>query len=119
MVSSRSRCTKATAQTFQAIKIAALSSPSLSTTVNAGVQLRDVVETGPDLEIHGVVRWRRIDLQKIICERFGVPYSERVISALLARLSFSRITGRPQHPGQDPQVIEAFKKTSDAHSKLT
>ena len=82
-------------------------------------ELRDVVETGPDLEIHGVVRWRRIDLQKIICERFGVTYSERVISALLARLSFSRITGRPQHPGQDPQVIEAFKKTSDAHSKLT
>lgn len=82
-------------------------------------ELRDIVETGPDREIHGVVRWRRFDLQKVIHERFGVTYSERGISALLARLSFSHITGRPQHPGQDPQVIEAFKKTSGAHSRPT
>ena len=82
-------------------------------------ELRDIVEIGPDPEIDGVVRWRRIDLQKVICERFGVTYSERGISALLARLSFSRITGRPQHPGQDPQVIEAFKKTLEARSKPT
>ena len=82
-------------------------------------ELRDIIETGPDPEIDSVVRWRRVDLQKVIYERFGVTYSERGISALLARLSFSRITGRPQHPGQDPQVIEAFKKTLDAHSRRT
>lgn len=82
-------------------------------------ELRDIVETGPNLEMHGIVRWRRVDLQKVICERFDVTYSERGISALLARLSFSRITGRPQHPGQDPHVIEAFKKTSDAYLRPT
>jgi len=73
-----------------------------------------VVETGNDPEVDGVVRWRRVDLQRVIEERFGVVYSERAISDLLAALSFSHISGRPQHPAQDSRVIEAFKKTSAA-----
>ena len=44
-------------------------------------ELRDIVETGPDPEIDGVVRWRRVDLQKVISERFGVTYSERYLGA--------------------------------------
>ena len=55
----------------------------------------------------------------MIEERFGVVYSERAISELLARLSFSHIGGRPQHPGQDERVITAFKKTSRARSPRT
>jgi transposase len=76
--------------------------------------LSEIVETGPDLESDGVVRWRRIDLKRVIEERFGVVYSERSISDLLAALSFSHISGRPQHPKQEGRVIEAFKKTSPA-----
>jgi transposase len=76
--------------------------------------LSEIVETGPDLESDGVVRWRRIDLKRVVEERFGVVYSERSISDLLAALSFSHISGRPQHPKQEGRVIEAFKKTSPA-----
>ena len=81
--------------------------------------LAEIVETGPDPALDGVVRWRRADLKRVIEERFGVVYAERTISDLLARLSFSYITGRPQHPRQDPQVLEAFKKTSPARSQPT
>jgi transposase len=77
------------------------------------------VETCPDPETDGVVRWRRVDLQRVIEERFGVSYSERAISGLLAALSFSHISARPQHPKQEGQVIEAFKKTFPARSKAT
>ena len=77
-------------------------------------ELSVIVETGPDPAIDGVVRWRRIDLKRVIEERFGVTYSERAISGLLVALSFSHISGRPQHPKQDQQVIEAFKKTFPA-----
>jgi transposase len=77
-------------------------------------ELSEIVETGPDLEIDGVVRWRRVDLQRVIEQRFGVIYSERAISDLLAALCFSHISTRPQHPKQDERVIEAFKKTSPA-----
>ena len=82
-------------------------------------ELSVIVETGPDPAVDGVVRWRRIDLKRVIEERFGVTYSERGISELLAALSFSHISGRPQHPKQDQRVIEAFKKTSPARSRPT
>lgn len=71
-----------------------------------------LVETGPDRAVHGVVRWRRVDLKKVIEERFGVVYHERTIGKLLAGLGFSHISARPRHPAQDRQTIEAFKKTS-------
>jgi len=75
-------------------------------------ELSEIVETGPDPSRGGVVRWRRIDLVRVIEERFGVVCSERVISDYLEELGFSHISGRPKHPGQDGRVIEAFKKTS-------
>ena len=81
--------------------------------------LAEIVETGPDLAVDGVVRWRRIDLKRVIEERFGVVYSERAVSDLLARLSFSYISGRPQHPRQDPCLLDGFKKTSRARSPRT
>jgi len=83
------------------------------------IELQEIVDAGPDPDTHGIIRWRRADLASVIEDRFGLIYSERGISALLARLSFSRITGRPQHPAQDPKVIEDFKKTSTASSKPT
>lgn len=81
--------------------------------------LAEIVETGPDRAVDGVVRWRRIDLKRVIEARFGVVYSERAISDLLARLSFCCISGRPQHPRQDQRVLDGFKKTSRARSQPT
>ena len=92
--------------------------PRLLTDEQMG-ELSVIVETGPDPKIDGVVRWRRVDLKRVIEERFGVIYSERAISDLLVALSFSHISARPQHPKQDQRVIEAFKKTSPARSLPT
>lgn len=75
-------------------------------------ELAQLVETGPDLGVDGVVRWRRIDLQRVIEERFGVVYNERTISKLLGAMGFSHMSARPRHPAQDARIIEAFKKTS-------
>ena len=33
-------------------------------------ELASLVETRPDRAVHGVVRWRRVDLQKLINDRF-------------------------------------------------
>ncbi len=76
-----------------------------------------IVETGPDRAVHGVVRWRRVDLQALVADRFGVQYHERTIGKLLKTLGFSHVSARPRHPNQDGEVIQAFKKTSRAHSK--
>jgi transposase len=77
-------------------------------------ELAGIVETGPDPAIDGCVRWRRIDLQKLIKERFGVAYHERYVGTLLKELGFSHISARPHHPGQDGEIVEAYKKTSRA-----
>ncbi len=80
-------------------------------------ELGEIVETGPDPAVDGVVRWRRIDLKRVIEERFDVVYSERGISRLLAELDFAHISARPQHPRQDERIIAAFKKTSPTRSR--
>jgi transposase len=75
-------------------------------------EITQLVETGPDKAVHGVVRWRRMDLQRVILDRFGVAYHERTIGKLLKALGFSHVSSRPRHPAQDASTIEAFKKTS-------
>ncbi len=86
------------------------SPPRLSSSQQA--ELAQLVEAGPDRAVHGVVRWRRIDLQRVIAERFGVEYHERTIGKILKALGFSHVSARPRHPAQDPRTIQAFKKTS-------
>ena len=77
-------------------------------------ELAEIVETGPDPAVDGVVRWRRIDLQKVIKARFDVDYHERHVSTLLKKLGFSHMSARPRHPAQDAEIVEAYKKTSRA-----
>ena len=75
-------------------------------------ELAHLVETGPDRALHGVVRWRRIDLKRLITERFGVTYHERTVGKILHQLGFRRISARPRHPAQDERIVAEFKKTS-------
>ena len=75
-------------------------------------ELAQVVEIGPDRAVHGVVRWRRIDLQRLIAERFGVAYHERTVGKILHQLGFRHISARPRHPAQDERIVAEFKKTS-------
>jgi len=88
--------------------------PRSRLTPDQKAELAEIVETGPDPATDGVVRWRRVDLQRVIKERFGVDYHERHVGALLKDLGFVRLSGRPKHPGQDTRVMEAFKKTGRA-----
>ena len=74
-------------------------------------EFAQIVEAGPDREKDGVVRWRRVDLQRVIAERFGVDYCERYVGTLLKKLGFSHISARPRHPGQDAEIVAAYKKT--------
>jgi transposase len=67
------------------------------------------VEKGADLERDGVVRWRCVDLQKRIREEFAVALHERSVGKLLRKLSFRRISVRPQHPQSAPDQQAVFK----------
>jgi transposase len=75
-------------------------------------ELCRLVEAGPDPQTDGVVRWRCVDLKRVLGERFGVDLSEVRLGQVLKGLGFSHISARPRHPAQNPQAIAAFKKTS-------
>lgn len=53
-------------------------------TAEQKAELAEIVRKGPGRAVHGVVRWRRIDLQAVIRERFAVELAERTIGTSLA-----------------------------------
>jgi transposase len=76
--------------------------------------LKQLVESGLDPATDGVVRWRCIDLKRVLGQRFGVDLSEVSLGRVLKKLGFSHISARPQHPVQNPEAIAAFKNISNA-----
>jgi transposase len=77
-------------------------------------ELENLVLDGPDLERHGVVRWRCGDLRKEIAARWSVVLHENTVGRLLHKLKMTRLQPRPYHPQKDAAAQEAFKKTSPA-----
>src|SRR5271155_3443952 len=73
-------------------------------------QFAKIVEAGPEREKDGVVRWRRVDIKRVIADRFGIDFHERYVGTLLKKLGFSHVSARPRHPAQDERIVEAFKK---------
>jgi transposase len=74
--------------------------------------LAAVVERGPIPAIHGVVRWRLIDLMQWVWEEYGISLSEATMSRELNALGYRKLSARPRHYGQNEYAVEEFKKTS-------
>jgi transposase len=70
-----------------------------------------IVNEGPIPAVHGVVRWRACDLIMRLHEEFGLSVSDDTIYRALKELGFSHVSARPRAYKQDPEAIEAFKKT--------
>jgi transposase len=74
--------------------------------------LRRIVEDGPIPAVHGVVRWRLIDLARWLFEEFRVSISKHTLSRELRNMGFRKLSARPRHHAQDAEAATAFKKTS-------
>ena len=68
------------------------------------------VERGPIPAIHGVVRWRLIDLVQWLHEEFAVSLDETTVGRELRKLGYVKLTARPRHHAQNEGAMEAFKK---------
>jgi hypothetical protein len=75
-------------------------------------RLQRIVEDGPTPAIHGVVRWRVVDLMQWLWEEFRISVSKQTLSRELRALGFRKLSARPRHHAQDPQAAVTFKKTS-------
>lgn len=74
--------------------------------------LAAMIESGPIPAIHGVVRWRVIDLCQWIFEEFRVTVAKQTLSRELRAMGYRKLSARPRHHAQAEGAIEAFKKTS-------
>ena len=84
--------------------------PAFRLTSEQMAELAALVEAGPDLAVDQVVRWRRVDLRRVIAARWGVELHELTVSKLLHRLGFARLSVRPKHPKTDPAAQAEWKK---------
>jgi len=74
--------------------------------------LVQMIEDGPIPAIHGVVRWRLVDLAGWLFDEYGVTLSESRLSRILNALGYRKLSARPKHHEQNEYALEEFKKTS-------
>ena len=74
--------------------------------------LHRIVESGPLPAVHGVVRWRLIDLAQWVFDEFRISISKQTLSRELRAVGFRKLSARPRHHAQDAATLAAFKKTS-------
>lgn len=74
--------------------------------------LEEIIASGPIPAVHGVVRWRIIDLVQWLWEEFEVSISKQALGHELRTMGYRKLSARPRHHGQRPEDIAVFKKTS-------
>ena len=62
--------------------------------------------------VHGVVRWRLIDLVQWIFEEFRITVAKQTLSRELRAMGYRKLSARPRHHAQAEGAIEDFKKPS-------
>jgi transposase len=72
--------------------------------------LAKAIDEGPIPAIHGVARWRLVDLAQWIFEEFRISISVQTLSRELRALGYRRLSARPRHHAQAEGAIEEYKK---------
>ena len=70
--------------------------------------LAGVIESGPLPAVHGVVRWRIIDLCQWLWDTFQVSIAKQTLSRELRKMGFRKLSARPRHHEQRDGAVEHF-----------
>jgi transposase len=68
-------------------------------------ELAQLVEDGPILGVHGVVRWRLSDLAAWVMEKYRTSISEQTISRYLREMGYRKLSARPRHHAQNREAV--------------
>ena len=71
-----------------------------------------VIESGPTPAVHGVVRWRLVDLIQWLWEEFQIAISKQTLSREIRALDYRKLSARPRHHEKSEAQVAAFKKPS-------
>ena len=74
--------------------------------------LAAMIENGPIPAVHGVVRWRVLDLCQWVWEEFKVTVARQTLSRELRKMGYRKLSARPRHHAQAAGAIDAFKVRS-------
>ena len=88
-------------------------SPGQPSKLNYGQRqaIAQMIESGPIPAVHGVVRWRLIDLAQWIFEEFfHITIAKQTLSRELRAMGYRKLSARPRHHAQAEGAIEDFKK---------
>lgn len=70
--------------------------------------LAAVLESGPTPAVHGVVRWRIIDLCHWLWEEFRVTVAKPTLSRELRGMGWRKLSARPRHHAQADGAIDLY-----------
>ncbi len=74
--------------------------------------LAALVESGPIPAVHGVVRWRLVDLVQWVFEEFRISLSPQTMSRELRTMGYRRLSARPRHHAAGSRGDPGVQKTS-------
>ncbi len=70
------------------------------------------IDAGPIPSVHGVVRWRLVDLIAWLWEEFRITISKPTLSREVRALGYRKLSTRPRHHARSEVEVSAFKKSS-------
>jgi transposase len=68
--------------------------------------LAAMIESGPTPAMHGVVRWRLVDLCQWVWEEFRVTVAKQTLSRELRAMGYRKLSARPRHHARAEGAIE-------------
>jgi transposase len=74
--------------------------------------LMAMIEQGPIPAVHGVVRWRLVDLVQWLWDEFHITVSKQTLSREVRALDYRKLSARPRHHEKSEAQVTAFKKPS-------
>ena len=70
------------------------------------------LDEGPIPAVHGVVRWRLVDLMQWLWEEFRLSISKQTLSREVRAMGYRKLSARPRHHQKSEAAVAAFKKIS-------
>jgi transposase len=75
------------------------------------VALMERIDDGPIPSVHGVVRWRLVDLIEWLWDEFRLRISKQTLSREVRALGYRKLSARPRHHAKSEAEVSAFKKS--------
>jgi transposase len=66
------------------------------------------IDDGPIPSVHGVVRWRLVDLIEWVWDEFRLRISKQTLSREVRALGYRKLSARPRHHAKSKAEVSAF-----------